>query len=129
MDGQRRALAGRSAGTAFDEVPGWARIFRGRDNYYNHSIYRTGWSYGGMSIGTPLFINQARAAAYGHKPGTDQHIVSNRVLAGHFGFKGEISPRIGCGHWPPTRGITATTTIRPLLRPPKPRSTSSRSFR
>jgi hypothetical protein len=74
---------------------GGPAFFVGRDNYYNHSIYRTGWSYGGMSIGTPLFINQARAAAYGHKPGTDQHIVSNRVLAGHFGFKGEISPRIG----------------------------------
>ncbi|MBD0260438.1 MAG: hypothetical protein ICV83_32375, partial [Cytophagales bacterium] len=74
---------------------GGPEFFVGRDNYYNHSIYRTGWSYGGMSLGTPLFINQARAAAYGLKPGTDQQIVSYRVLAGHFGGKGEISPRIG----------------------------------
>ncbi len=74
---------------------GGPEFFVGRDNYYNHSIYRTGWSYGGMSLGTPLFINQARAAAYGLKPGTDQNIVSNRVLAGHFGLKGQVGPRIG----------------------------------
>jgi len=74
---------------------GGPEFFVGRDNYYNHSIYRTGWSYGGMTLGTPLFINQARAAAYGLKPGTDQHIVSNRVLAGHLGIKGQLGPRIG----------------------------------
>ncbi len=74
---------------------GGPEFFVGRDNYYNHSVYRSGWNYGGQIIGTPLFLSQTRAAAYGLNPGTDQPIMSNRVVAAHAGFKGQISPRIG----------------------------------
>jgi len=69
---------------------GGPEFYVGRDNYYNHSVYRTGWSYQGQIVGTPLFLNQARAAAHGLKPGTDQNIVSNRIVGGHLGVKGQL---------------------------------------
>lgn len=49
-------------------------------NYYNHSVYRGGWTYHGQVIGTPLY--------YG---GEDYHgVINNELIAHHVGFMGDV---------------------------------------
>lgn len=59
---------------------------RGGDNYFNHGIYQTGFTYRGHSMGTPLFepirFNQA---------GEVSGVANNRVSAFHLGAKGTLS--------------------------------------
>ena len=59
---------------------------RGGDNYFNHGIYQTGFTYRGQSMGTPLFeplsYNQA---------GVVSGVTNNRVSAFHLGVKGTLS--------------------------------------
>ncbi len=76
---------------------GGSVIFVGRDNYYNHTIYRTGWVYQNAIIGTPLFITQTRAGHYQlpQERVGDQNIVSNRITGGHLGLKGQVNGKIG----------------------------------
>jgi hypothetical protein len=68
---------------ASDPPPGWVgdrdadgNPFGGRDNYFNHGVYRNGWSYHGRTIGTPLIT---------YNPETGR-MVNNRVVAQHFGL-------------------------------------------
>lgn len=69
--------------------------FGGRDNYYNHGIYRNGWTYEGMIIGTPLFTTRQRAEKYfGEGQYADYSIVNNRVKAIHLGVKGNVATKI-----------------------------------
>lgn len=58
---------------------------RGRDNYFNHSQYRTGWSYFGQGIGTP-FISPLTTT----RPELSQYgfFSNNRVRAFHTGLQG-----------------------------------------
>ncbi len=62
-------------------------IWGGRDHYYDHSAYRSGWTYQNHILGTSLF----------ETTGEDEslRIASNRVIAWHAGIDGAISPRIG----------------------------------
>ena len=59
---------------------------RGGDNYFNHGIYQTGFTYRGQSMGTPLFepirYNQA---------GVVTGVSNNRVSAFQLGAKGTLS--------------------------------------
>jgi hypothetical protein len=64
------------------QMPGYG----GRDNYFNHSLYRSGWSYQGQSLGSPFITlgilpglpdDEARALGF----------VNNRVVAHYVGFK------------------------------------------
>ena len=67
-------------------IVGQERHFRGRDNYFNHGLYQTGFTYFGQSMGTPLFepihFNQA---------GVVSGVANNRVSAFHLGAKGTLS--------------------------------------
>ncbi|RRB06759.1 capsule assembly Wzi family protein [Larkinella rosea] len=58
---------------------------RGRDNYFNHSQYRNGWSYFGNTIGTPFITpmddTRPELPRYGF-------FVNNRVRAFHTGLQG-----------------------------------------
>jgi len=58
----------------------------GRDSYYHHSAYRSGWTHHSRIIGTPLFI------ATGDGPET--RISSNRIYAFHLGVSGEVPERL-----------------------------------
>lgn len=62
-----------------------AEHYRGMDNYFNHSIYQTGFTYLGRSMGTPLFepirFNQE---------GIVSGLANNRVSAFHLGAKGYL---------------------------------------
>ncbi len=55
-----------------------------RDSYYNHFLYRSGWTYHGRAIGLPLIFGD------GVRPG----VTNNLLLAHHFGLEGRLAGRI-----------------------------------
>jgi len=58
----------------------------GMDNYYNHYIYRSGWTYKNRMISNPLFT-------LGTHPDNDfdgAYILNNRVKSYHFGLIGNL---------------------------------------
>lgn len=55
----------------------------GRDNYYNHSFYRNGWTYFGNSAGTPFFTLRA------NKSYDEPYFENNRILVHHLGISGD----------------------------------------
>lgn len=57
----------------------------GRDNYFNNSEYRSGWTYHGTTIGLPLLLPFAPG-----EDGITYGIVNNRVRGHHFGIKGVV---------------------------------------
>ena len=64
---------------ASDSTYGW-------DNYFNHYIYQSGWTYNNRMIGNPLFT-------VGKNPGRYSdgiYIINNRIKAHHFGLAGKI---------------------------------------
>lgn len=60
----------------------------GGDNYYNHGIYSSGWSYFGHAIGNPLVTSPEynQDGTLGFK--------DNRIKAWHGGFQGNILPEL-----------------------------------
>lgn len=54
--------------------------FRGNENYYNHTIYTTGWVYEGRTIGNALFTPRL----------DNQGVSNNRILAHHIGVSSMI---------------------------------------
>ncbi len=72
--------------------PDYPYKFGGRDHYYNHYIFRNGWTYRGRSMGTPLFVQQDRGRFY-YPVGefTWHQFVSNRVQAWHIGLEGSLT--------------------------------------
>lgn len=66
---------------------------RGRVNYFNHSQYRSGWSYKGRTVGTPFLtqgIEQRRSL-----DGTEGlSVVNNRVTLVHVGLAGTVARRM-----------------------------------
>jgi len=65
--------------------------FGGRDQYYNHYVYRNGWTYRDFTMGTPLLLQQVRGRFY-YPDGdfTWRRFVSNRVQAWHIGLEGDL---------------------------------------
>jgi hypothetical protein len=57
---------------------------RGPDSYYNNFVYRSGWTYRGRTLGTPLLL------AGEDVPG----ITNNIVVAHHMGLRGTIRPQL-----------------------------------
>ena len=68
---------------ASDSTYGW-------DNYYNHYIYQSGWTYHGRVIGNPLFTLGSNKGRYSDM----EYIINNRIKAHHLGFAGSISNQI-----------------------------------
>ena len=68
---------------ASDSTYGW-------DNYYNHYIYQSGWTYNNKVIGNPLFTLGSNKGSY--TDGT--YIVNNRIKAHHIGIMGKITKKI-----------------------------------
>ncbi|MFA8433519.1 MAG: capsule assembly Wzi family protein [Marinifilaceae bacterium] len=58
------------------------KMLGGRDNYFNHSEYRSGWTHYGRTIGSPLFTT---GMSGGHTV-----IANNRFKAVHMGVFGHI---------------------------------------
>lgn len=57
---------------------------RGPDSYYNNFAYRSGWTYRGRTLGTPLLL------AGEDVPG----ITNNIVVAHHVGLRGTVQPQL-----------------------------------
>ena len=53
-------------------------------NYYNHTVYRGGWTYYGRVIGTPLYFSDENYFG----------VVNNELIAHHIGFTGNLSMRL-----------------------------------
>ena len=56
----------------------------GNDNYFNNYIYRNGWTYEGMTLGTPLITSPIF-----NEDGSNR-ILNNRVQAFHLGLGGKL---------------------------------------
>lgn len=54
------------------------------DDYFNHFLYRSGWTYFGNTIGTPLITSPVLS------PQSSPGIINNRVTAHHIGCSGKI---------------------------------------
>lgn len=79
---------------------------RYRESYYNNGVYRTGWEYNDMIVGTPLFLNRVRGSKYfsdikpydWNAPAStifpNDNIIGNRVVGGHVGFLYAITDHI-----------------------------------
>ena len=57
----------------------------GQDNYYNHSVYVTGWSHFGRSVGTPFFTTSS------FRTDNQSFFDNNRVVVYHLGIGGYLS--------------------------------------
>lgn len=57
----------------------------GQDNYYNHSVYVTGWSHFGRSVGTPFFNSSPSRA------NNRSFFENNRIVVYHLGVGGNLS--------------------------------------
>jgi hypothetical protein len=62
--------------------------FSGYDNYFNNTIYTSGWTYFGSTIGSPFFTT--KTPIDGITPGINQ----NRFTSLNIGFKGYLSETI-----------------------------------
>ncbi|PVX50057.1 capsule assembly protein Wzi [Balneicella halophila] len=45
----------KQSGDKVGKKPGEDKLWTGRDNYFNHSVYKSGWTSYGQTIGTPFF--------------------------------------------------------------------------
>ena len=68
---------------ATDSTYGW-------DNYYNHYIYQSGWTYYNKVIGNPLFTLGSNKGSYSD----GLYIVNNRIKAHHLGLMGNLTKKI-----------------------------------
>jgi len=74
-----------------DEEANFGFSFNGRHNYYNHGIYRSGWTYEQRNLGNPLIMSNIQLAAMLPEatPGS-RFFASTRVQALHAGVEGFI---------------------------------------
>lgn len=78
-----------------DNSPPIDSIQNGNDNYFNHYIYSSGWSYLGYTIGTPFITSPFYDLNYSLTKHNDKTIVryfpNNKVKSWYFGISGRIS--------------------------------------
>lgn len=74
---------------SFHRISGPGEHMRGNDNYFNHGVYGTGFSYHGYSMGTPLFYPLVK-----NEDGTIAGFENNRISAFHTGAKGYLSGQV-----------------------------------
>lgn len=64
---------------------------RGEDTYYDHSVYRGGWTYQGRTLGVPLITTPATTPGVNNAlPG----IANSIVVAHHLGVEGRLYPSL-----------------------------------
>ena len=64
-------------------------IVRGNDNYFNHTIYNSGWAHQGFIIGTPFITSPII-----NHLSSGQILINNKVFAHHLGIKGWIEEQL-----------------------------------
>jgi Capsule assembly protein Wzi len=58
----------------------------GNDNYFNNTIYRFGWTFHDLVIGTPLITSPAVLKTIDNQ---DDYVVNNKVICHHIGLEGK----------------------------------------
>ena len=58
----------------------------GNDDYFNHGVYRFGWTYHDLVIGTPLITSPAVLKVTGNE---SEYIPNNKVICHHIGLEGK----------------------------------------
>jgi len=75
-----------------DEASNFGREFGGRDDYHNNYLYRSGYSYYGMSMGNALFLTYDWTQNFLEPyPSYNALFSNNRIVALTLGVKGELS--------------------------------------
>lgn len=71
-------------------------LYGGRDNYYNNGLYYKGWSYGGMALGSPLFLTVDRMKSFlpGFDDSYDGYFANTRIKTQHFGVRGMVKENL-----------------------------------
>lgn len=72
-----------------DQYHYWHSVFGGVDNYFNHSAYKSGWTYYGRCVGNPLFFPVGTRAGTWTGKEIVMGIESNRFKAHHFSISGK----------------------------------------
>lgn len=72
------------SGPVFDQT----LRYQGRDNYFNHSQYREGWSYRGRTLGTPLIAPRSDFSPAVNALAGGGFFPNNRVVAWYAGAEG-----------------------------------------
>jgi hypothetical protein len=62
----------------------------GDEDYYNHGLYKEGWSYKSLGLGNP-FITPRASIRSGFPSSANQYFINNRVALIHFGFQGSVN--------------------------------------
>lgn len=62
----------------------------GGDNYFNNGEYRSGWTYHGHTIGTPLFYPCGTRAGSWTSASVSAGVENNRIRAHHLGLSGKL---------------------------------------
>jgi hypothetical protein len=77
--------------TYLEETYNHGNMYGGRDDNMNNGMYYGGWSYYGMSTGTPLCHTVVQVAAYAPEWSFDRSLifVNNRVNGFNVGFNGQ----------------------------------------
>ena len=67
---------------------------RGLDNYFNHGVYGSGFTFDGYSMGTPLLTPAFATTAFSPTGGPCIGFSNTRIAAHHIGLKGDLSPKL-----------------------------------
>ena len=65
---------------------------RGREIYYNNFLYRSGWTYAGRILGTPLALTDVDAPNIAN-PDNGFPVTNNIIVANHLGIAGHLHSR------------------------------------
>lgn len=87
-------LSDESPGATYPcDEPNCGYPYGGRDNYYSNGIYRSGYSYYNMSIGSPFFLTQSVLNKVDPSINTysSRLFISTRNRAHHMGVNGDLS--------------------------------------
>ena len=78
-----------------DKEANYGYDFRGRDDFHNNYLYRSGWTYQNRIMGSPLFFTRERAKQYlPEVTDTYGRIVNNRIKAHHLAIQGLVKSHI-----------------------------------
>lgn len=67
---------------------GWKKV-GGRDDYFFHSEYKSGWTTDGRTVGTPFLLPNGK-----NKEGVVIGMYNNRVIAHYLGIRGKIAGKV-----------------------------------
>lgn len=73
----------------FHSDPVSNKTLGGNDNYFNNSIYQSGWTFFGQVIGSPFFLPKPE-----EESGITRGVINNRFYAHHLGICGELPAHI-----------------------------------